>query len=215
MSSEHPLEPEMSLPDLLQEGLELLFVGINPGLTSARLGHYYAGPGNLFWRCLHESALIPERLTYREDRRVLEWGIGITDCVKRPSRMASEVRAGEFRTGAPELRAKIAFSRPRIICFNGLMGYRSALDPEAGLGLQPEPLEGALVFVVPSTSAANANFTREERVEWFRKVRRLRDRVREWPGNRPFNREDILKLKSLDASERPGDDGSSGGPAEV
>lgn len=206
-------ELEISLPDLLQEGLELLFVGINPGLTSARLGHYYAGPGNLFWRCLYESGLTPERLTPYDDRRVLEFGIGITDCVKRASRMASEVRAGEFRTAAPELRAKIVYARPRIICFNGLMGYRQALNPEAGLGLQPEALEGALVYVVPSTSAANANFTREERVEWFRRVRRLRDIVRAQPGNRPFDHEDILKLKSLDASERPGDDGSSDGPA--
>lgn len=190
----------MSLPDLIpdlppdspEEGLEILFVGINPGLASARLGHYYAGPGNLFWRCLHESGLIPERLAPTEDRRVLEYGIGITDCVKRASRNASEVRAGEFRESAPDLIRKIGLCRPRIVCFNGLMGYRSALDPEGRLGLQPRPLEGALVFVVPSTSAANANYTREERVEWFRRLRELRDRVREHAGNGSFKPEDIL-----------------------
>ena len=187
----------MALPDLLGEGIDLLFVGINPGLTSARLGHYYAGPGNLFWRCLHESGLTPERLRPQDDRKVLEYGIGITDCVKRASRTASEVRAGEFREGAPALIAKIEQYRPLLVCFNGLMGYRATIDPAARLGLQPTRLGGAAVFVVPSTSAANAGFTREERVAWFRRLRLLRDALRagkdmdgpedtlEWPGGPP------------------------------
>jgi double-stranded uracil-DNA glycosylase len=165
----------MALPDLIQEGIDLLFVGINPGLASARLGHYYAGPGNLFWRCLHESGLTPERLRPQDDRRLLEYGIGITDCVKRASRTASEVRAAEFRDAAPALVAKIERCRPRLVCFNGLMGYRQAIDPAGVLGLQEARLGGAVVFVVPSTSAANAGFTREERVEWFRRLRALRD----------------------------------------
>jgi len=165
----------MSLPDLIEEGLDVLFVGINPGLKSAQVGHYYAGPGNLFWKCLYESGLTPELLRPHDDRRVLEYGIGITDCVKRASRMASEVRAGEFRAAAPDLIAKIERFAPRLVCFNGLMGYRAAIDPEGQLGLQERRLGGALVFVVPSTSAANAGFTRTERVEWFRRLRELRD----------------------------------------
>src|SRR5436190_21334088 len=119
----------MSLPDLVAEGLDILFVGINPGLTSARVGHYYAGPGNLFWKCLYGSGLTPVLLRPEEDRRVLDFGIGITDCVKRPSQAAAEVRRSEFRAGALELVRKIERYRPRIVCFNGLMGYRSAIDP--------------------------------------------------------------------------------------
>src|SRR5690349_6355445 len=161
----------MSLPDLIPEpggpGLDLLFVGINPGLKSARVGHYYAGPGNLFWKCLYRSGLTPELLRPEEDRRLLRYGIGITDCVKRASRSATELRRAEFREASPRLTELIRRWRPRIVCFNGLTGYRAALDPHAQLGLQPEALCGALVFVVPSTSAANAGFTREERVEWF------------------------------------------------
>src|SRR5947207_2454989 len=175
----------MSLPDLITEGIDLLFVGINPGLTSARLGHYYAGPGNLFWRCLHESGLTPVRLRPEEDRRLLEFGIAITDCVKRPSRTASDVRAREFRAAAPELVAKIERWRPRLVCFNGLMGYRGTIDPEARLGLQPARLGAAAVFVVPSTSAANAGFTREERVEWFRRLREVRETLRSGAGKSP------------------------------
>ena len=158
------------LPDLLAPNLDVVFVGINPGLKSARVGHYYAGPGNLFWRCLHESGLTPVRLQPEEDRRVLEFGIGITDCVPRPSRTASEVRRGEFRGAAPALREKLELYRPRVVCFNGLMGYRSTIDPEGQLGLQAATLAGAKVFVVPSTSAANAGFTREERLDWFHRL---------------------------------------------
>ena len=155
------------LRDLLAPDLDLVFVGINPSLKSAEVGHYYAGPGNLFWRCLHESGLTPVRLKPNEDHRLLEMGIGITDCVPRPSRTASEVRRGEFREAAPALIEKLELYRPRVVCFNGLMGYRSAIDPEGQLGLQAATLAGAQVFVVPSTSAANAGFKREERVEWF------------------------------------------------
>jgi TDG/mug DNA glycosylase family protein len=158
------------LTDLLAPNLDVVFVGINPGLKSARVGYYYAGPGNLFWRCLHESGLTPVLLRPEEDQRVLEFGIGITDCVPRPSRTASEVRRGEFRDAAPALTAKIELYRPRVVCFNGLTGYRGAIDPEGQLGLQETKLAGAIVLVVPSTSAANAGFSREERVEWFRQL---------------------------------------------
>jgi TDG/mug DNA glycosylase family protein len=163
------------LPDLVREGLEILFVGINPGLKSARVGHYYAGPGNLFWRCLHESGLTPVRLAPDEDRRVLEWGIGITDCVARPTRSAGDVAGAEFRAAAPVLLAKVERFRPRIVCFNGLTGARACFDPAAALGPQDALLGPAHVFVVPSTSAAIAGFTREARVAWFVLLREFRD----------------------------------------
>jgi TDG/mug DNA glycosylase family protein len=168
-----------TLPDLLAPGIELLFVGINPSVYSARAGHYYARPGNMFWRCLHEAGLTPVRLLPEDDRRVLEWGIGITDCVKRPTASAVEVAPDEFREGSGALRRKIAECRPLVVCFNGLVGYRGAFDPRAGLGRQPGLIEGAVVFVVPSTSGANAAYSRGERVEWFIRLRELRDELKE------------------------------------
>jgi TDG/mug DNA glycosylase family protein len=166
-----------TLPDLVAPGIQILIVGINPSLYSAQVGHYYARPGNLFWRCLHEGGLTPVRLQPQEDRRVLEWGIGITDCVKRPTVSAAEVVPSEFRDGVAALRQKIARCRPLVVCFNGLIGYRGAFDPRAGLGRQPERLEGAVVFVVPSTSGANAAYSRQERVQWFARLRELRDEL--------------------------------------
>ena len=175
---------ETSLPDLLAPGIELLFVGINPSLYSARAGHYYARPGNMFWRCLHEGGLTPIRLRAEEDVRVLEWGIGITDCVKRPTVSAAEVSAAEFREGVDALVGKIARCHPLVVCFNGLVGYRGAFDPRAGLGLQPASMEGAAVFVVPSTSGANAAYSRDERIEWFARLHGLRDELRMGAGTR-------------------------------
>jgi len=183
-ASPAPHNPAHCLPDLVAPGLEILFVGINPGLKSARVGHYYAGPGNLFWRCLRESGLVLELLRPDQDRKLLDYAIGITDCVRRPSRGASDVRPAEFRACAAELVARIEACRPTIVCFNGLMGYRSAIDPEAALGLQQRRIGSAVVFVVPSTSAANAGFTRAERVEWFLQLRFLRDRLRGGEGPR-------------------------------
>ena len=168
-----------TLPDLLAPGIELLFVGINPSIYSAQAGHYYARPGNIFWRCLHESGLTPVRLRPDEDRRVLEWGIGITDCVKRPTVTAAEVERAEFQDGAEALVRKVARVRPLVVCFNGLVGYRSAFDARAVVGRQPLRLEGAAVFVVPSTSGANAAYSRGQRVEWFIRLRELREELKE------------------------------------
>jgi TDG/mug DNA glycosylase family protein len=98
----------------------------------------------------------------------------------------------EFREAAPELIRKVAAYRPRIVCFNGLMGYRSAIHAGGQLGLQPRRLGGAMAFVVPSTSAANAGFSRDERVEWFRRLRALRDAA--LAGNEPHLVGDILDV---------------------
>ena len=77
------------LPDYLRQGLDLVFVGINPGTRSAAAGHHYAGPGNHFWPLLYESGLVTEPLTFRDDARVLEWNIGLTNIVDRAVRLRS------------------------------------------------------------------------------------------------------------------------------
>jgi mismatch-specific thymine-DNA glycosylase len=73
-----------TLPDYLRKGMRMILVGANPGDRSARVGHYYAGRGNQFWPIMYESGVIPEPLSYEDDRRILEFGIGMTDLVKRP-----------------------------------------------------------------------------------------------------------------------------------
>jgi len=72
------------LPDYLRPGLELVLVGINPGLRSAEVGHHFAGPTNRFWDLLYDSGITPRRLSYEEDSLLLDFGIGITNIADRP-----------------------------------------------------------------------------------------------------------------------------------
>src|SRR5437867_2634199 len=103
-----------SLPDYLQPGLRLVFVGFNPSMRSAAVGHYYAGPGNLFWPLLYETGLLPEPLTYAEDHRILDFGIGLTDLVKRPTRSSADLLPAEARAGVFQLQTKLVTYAPRV-----------------------------------------------------------------------------------------------------
>lgn len=139
-------------------GLRLLFVGINPGLISAAAGHYYANPRNAFWRLLHEGGLTPVRLRPDEDARMPAFGYGLTDIVKRPSRRAGDVKPAEFVAGRRRLARLVERAKPRAVCFNGKTAFEGAFGTEAcrRFGPQAVRLAGAPVFVLPSTSPANA-----------------------------------------------------------
>jgi double-stranded uracil-DNA glycosylase len=160
------------LPDYLRPGLSVVFVGFNPGERSARIGHYYAGRGNQFWPLLFESGLLPSRLGPEEDHRVLEFGMGMTDVVKRWSRSASELRAAEFKRGIPRLRRVLKEASPRVVAFNGKTAYEKLSGQSSKLGWQRETLEGARVFVLPSTSGRNGSLTRAEKLAYFRRLAR-------------------------------------------
>jgi len=167
-----------SVPDYLREGLEIVFVGINPGTRSAAAGRHYAWPGNHFWPLLYESGLVTEPLTYREDARVLEWGIGLTNIVRRSSPSMSDLSAAEMRAGARCLRRRLLACRPRLVCFNGKGIYEVFAGHACDLGLQPERLGGAAVFVMPSTSARAAAYQRGDKLKFFIQLRKLRDELR-------------------------------------
>jgi TDG/mug DNA glycosylase family protein len=166
------------VPDHLRPGLKLVIVGINPGLRSGATGHHYAFTGNHFWPLLYNSGLIPEPLTYAEDSRVLDYGIGLTNLVHRTSREASELSRDELQAGSEALRAKLLHYRPRVVCFNGIGIYQAF----AGLkrvspGLQAETLDGMLLFVVPSSSGRTAAYLRDAKLAFFSDLKRLVDNV--------------------------------------
>ena len=161
-----------SLPDYLQPDLDLVFVGFNPGERSAAVGHYYAGRGNLFWPLLYEARLVPEALTYAEDYRIMEFGIGLTDLVKRPSRSSADLSRAEARAGAVTLAGKLMTYAPRVVCFNGKGVYAwYSGRPTVALGPQNETIGQASVFVVPSTSGRNGSMRRVEKATCFRALR--------------------------------------------
>jgi TDG/mug DNA glycosylase family protein len=157
---------------------DILFVGINPGSYSARQGHYYARATNRFWWALHTSGLIPVPLSPQEDWRVVEFGLGLTDLVKRPTNSAADVYGDEFAAGRQVLAEKIARVQPRIVCFNGLTGYQRFFQEHTQPGRQTRCLSGALVFVLPSTSARNAAYPRQLVLQYFRDLCALREELR-------------------------------------
>jgi mismatch-specific thymine-DNA glycosylase len=104
-----------TLPDYLRKGMKMILIGSNPGDRAARVGHYYAGRGNQFWPIMYESGVIPEPLSYEDDRRILEFGIGMTDLVKRPTRTPEEIERQEFAEGRVLLAQKLEENRPHFL----------------------------------------------------------------------------------------------------
>ena len=183
--TEPPLATALAnpLPDILQPGLDLVFVGINPGLASAAKGHHYAGPGNHFWPLLREAGFVPEAFGYEDDGRVLEHNIGLTNLVERPSRGLADLSREELRAGAARLREKLCELRPRVVCFNGKAIYEAFIDGRCAFGLQAERLpagrrgaEGIVAFVMPSTSARTAAYQRDDKLRFFQELKRIVER---------------------------------------
>lgn len=162
-----------TLPDYLRPGLDLVIVGINPGMRSAAAGHHYAGPGNHFWPLLSESGLVGERLTSDDDARVLEWGIGLTNMAPRATRGVADLTLAELRAGARTLRAKLLRYAPRVVCFNGKRIFEVYAGHTCEFGVQPERIGDAVVFVMPSTSPRGATYQRADKAKFFRALRRV------------------------------------------
>ena len=167
-----------ALRDVLAPGLRIVFVGINPGLRSAALGHHFAGPGNPFWRLLAAARLTPVLLRPDEDARLAEFGLGITNLVARESRTAAELTREELQRGAAILRRKLARVRPKIVALTGLTIYQQ-LYPQSksrGPGAKPETISGARVFVLPNPSGLNASYPGfAQKLVWFEALRQLLD----------------------------------------
>ena len=165
------------LRDCIRPPLRALFVGINPGIRSSQTGHHFAGASNRFWKLLHGSKLVPEPIGYLDDRRLPEWGFGITNLVPRPTPGIDTLRPAEFAAGEAALRRKIRRAKPPVVALVGVTLYRAVFRKRPGepvaLGLQKELLEGARVFVLPNPSGRNANFSYDEMLAAFRALRRL------------------------------------------
>jgi double-stranded uracil-DNA glycosylase len=167
------------LRDRVRPPVRVLFVGINPGIRSATIGHHFAGPSNRFWNLLFESRLVPERIGTEDDHRLPEWGFGITNLVPRATPGIDTLRPAEYVAGALALRRKVRRWQPDVVALVGVTLYRSVFAIKPGvaipLGLQPESiaLEGARVFVLPNPSGRNANFSYQEMLAAFRGLRRF------------------------------------------
>ncbi len=162
-----------AVPDILAPGLRLVFVGINPGRVSAAAAAHFANPRNDFWRLLHASGLTPRVLEPREQRGLLELGIGITNAALRTTPGSGDLRAADFVDSAARLARVARDARPDVIAFVGKESYRGTFRERPDLGLQARRLGESRLFVVPSTSPANAAVPWVERLHWFRTLAAL------------------------------------------
>lgn len=156
--------------------MKLVIVGCHPTESSVRVGHYYAGRDNEFWPLLFEGGVVPEPFDYRDDKRVIEFGIGLTDLVKRPSKTAEEISREDFAEGRIVLSQKLEEFTPRVVAFNGRLAYEQFAQRRCKYGLQKELLYGARVFVLPATPCAQVK-DKKERLQHFRKLAQLLKRV--------------------------------------
>jgi TDG/mug DNA glycosylase family protein len=151
---------DRTIPDLGGPGLRVLFSGINPSLYSAATGHHFARPGNRFWPALHRAGFTERQLHPSEQFDLPAAGLGITNVVARATARADELSAAELLEGGALLAALTARWRPRYLAILGVTAYRTAFGrPKAVLGLQPEPLGGVPVWVLPNPSGLNAHYT--------------------------------------------------------
>jgi TDG/mug DNA glycosylase family protein len=164
-----------AVPDLLAPGLDVVFCGINPGVRSAAAGAHFANPRNDFWRLLADSGLTPRLLAPTEQSTLLELGFGLTNAASRTTRGSGDLRRGDFTGAAERLEGIARELRPRVIAFVGKTAYEGAFRERPALGLQERRLGETRLFVLPSTSPANAAVPYGERLRWFRSLRETLD----------------------------------------
>jgi TDG/mug DNA glycosylase family protein len=161
-----------TIPDVLGPDLDVVFVGINPGLWSGAIGHHFARPGNRFWKALHGSGFTDLLESPLEDASLLERNLGLTNLVARTTATAAELGADEIRRGAEELEARLEPLRPRFVAVLGIGAYRTGFGRrDAALGSQDEDLGDARFWVLPNPSGLNAHYQLVELTEHFRALR--------------------------------------------
>nr|WP_225652634.1 G/U mismatch-specific DNA glycosylase [Streptomyces pseudogriseolus] len=165
------------MPDVVADGLRVLFCGINPGLMTAATGHHFARPGNRFWPALHRSGFTPRLLAPSEQHELLSYGLGITNVVARATARADELTAEEYRQGGRELAVKVARLRPRWLAVLGVTAYRAAFDDrKAAVGPQVKTIGESRVWVLPNPSGLNAHWTPTTLAEEFARLREAAER---------------------------------------
>lgn len=159
------------LPDTVAPGMRILIAGLNPSLYTADAGVGYARPGNRFWPAALGSGLV----TLDRDplAALRDHGVGMTNLVSRATPRADQVSGVEYREGGARLARLVEWLAPGLVCVVGITGWRLAVDKKAQVGLQPQPLGGRPVYVMPNTSGLNAHAKPADYERHFREVMAL------------------------------------------
>jgi double-stranded uracil-DNA glycosylase len=161
------------VPDVLAPGLKAVFCGINPGRVSAAARAHFANPRNDFWRLLHAAGFTPRLLAPSEQFDLPRYGYGLTNAAYRTTPGSSDLRSADFAGSAERLERLARELGPEVIAFVGKEAYRGAFRERPDLGPQERKLGATRLFVLPSTSPANAAVPYAERLHWFRRLRGL------------------------------------------
>jgi double-stranded uracil-DNA glycosylase len=164
--------PQSAIPDVLAPGLRVLFCGINPGRVSAAAEAHFANPRNDFWRLLHVAGFTPRLLEPADQFELLAYGIGVTNAAATTTPGSGDLRKADFAGAADRLEQIAAELKPAWIGFVGKEAYRGAFGERVELGVQERRLANTRLFVLPSTSPANAAVPWEERLRWFEELSR-------------------------------------------
>src|SRR6478672_7472863 len=164
---------QSEVPDVLGPDLRIVFVGINPGRVSAAAGAYFANPRNDFWRLLHAAKLTSRLYAPQEQFALLEEGIGLTNAAFRTTPGSGDLRRADFAGSAERLLQLAEDLGPWAIAFVGKEAYRGVFGERPDLGAQRRALGDVGLFVLPSTSPANAAVPYTERLRWFRELAEL------------------------------------------
>ncbi len=157
---------------MLEHALRVLFCGINPGRVSAAAGAHFANPRNDFWRLLHAAGFTQRLVTPAEQFELLKEGIGVTNAAARTTPGSGDLRKGDFAGAAERLEGIATTLEPAWIGFVGKEAYRGTFGERAELGEQERRLGETRLFVLPSTSPANAAVPWDARLRWFRDLAR-------------------------------------------
>jgi TDG/mug DNA glycosylase family protein len=161
------------LPDIITEHLDVVFCGINPGMSAAAVGHHFVGRGNRFWRVIHLAGFTPEEVFPENDRAILQYRCGLTTLVERPTARADQLSTAEFVAAATQFEQKIARYAPRCVAFLGKAAYCALSGQrEIAWGRQPTALAGAIVWVLPNPSGRNRAFSLDQMVSAYRQLYR-------------------------------------------
>jgi TDG/mug DNA glycosylase family protein len=155
------------VPDVLAPGLDVVFCGINPGRVSAAANAHFANPRNDFWRLLHAARFTSRLYDPSEQYALLQEGIGVTNAAYRTTPGSGDLRRADFEGSAERLERLALELKPRWIGFVGKEAYRGAFNERPTLGLQERTLGETRLFVLPSTSPANAAVPWDVRLFWF------------------------------------------------
>jgi TDG/mug DNA glycosylase family protein len=159
--------------DILSEGLDVIFCGLNPASSAAAAGHNFSHPSNRFWLVLHLAGFTHTRLQPQDERRLLEYRCGISAVVGRPTRRAAEVSQEEFKAARLGFEAKMRRYAPRSIAFLGKRALSAMLgDPKVEWGQLTMGFAGTKAWILPNPSGLNRRFTLDALVQAYCELRR-------------------------------------------